>query len=138
MNNSLPGISSIEVVECDKLQPSLMLRAMSNLPNTIFAETRKLTNIYDAVCSTETIFINGSKKQKTSLTFVTIEQIEVDTPLAFVVKCVNGDMWLIGKREAPYPAVKTVHNTGNPKSDTHTYKVDVTLSDNLTLLPLNF
>lgn len=138
MYQSLPGIVSIHTVECSRLQPQLMLRAMSKLPNAVFAPLTHRNHIGEPICNTISEYLNGSRSEKTTLEFISDADFDTSQPLAFVVKCVNGDSFLIGRKEHPYPTVTITHTTGTTTSDASSYKIEVNFIAPKTLIPIKF
>ena len=138
MRQSLPGIISIHSVECSRLQPQLMLRAMSHLPNAVFAPVTHRKHIGEPICTTVSEYLNGGRSEKTTLEFISDEDFNATTPLAFVVKCVNGEAYLIGRKESPYPTITITHTTGTTTSETSSYKIEVNFIAPKTLIPIKF
>lgn len=138
MRQSLPGIISIHSVECSRLQPQLMIRAMSNLPNAVFAPLSHRNHIGEPICNTVSEYLNGSRSEKTTLEFISDESFDTNKPLAFLVKCVNGDAYLIGCKEAPFPTVTITHTTGTATSESSSYRIEVNFIAPKTLIPIKF
>lgn len=138
MYQSLPGIVSIHTVECSRLQPQLMLRAMSKLPNAVFAPLTHRNHIGEPICNTISEYLNGSRSEKTTLEFISDADFDTSQPLAFVVKCVNGDSFLIGRKEHPYPTVTITHTTGTATSESSSYRIEVNFLAPKTLIPIKF
>ena len=138
MYQSLPGIVSIHTVECSRLQPQLMLRAMSKLPNAVFAPLTPRNHIGEPICNTISEYLNGSRSEKTTLEFISDEDFDANIPLAFVVKCVNGEAYLIGRKEHPYPIITITHTTGTTTSEASSYKIEVNFIAPKTLIPIKF
>lgn len=138
MRQLLPGIISISTVECTKLQPQLMMRAMSKLPNAVFAPLSHRNHIGEPICNTVSEYLNGSRSEKTTLEFISDESFDTNKPLAFLVKCVNGDAYLIGCKEAPFPTVTITHTTGTATSESSSYRIEVNFIAPKTLIPIKF
>lgn len=138
MKQSLPGIATIHTVECASLMPNMMLRAQCNLPNAVFTDAVQVDLIGTPSLKNETKYNNGGYSESAALEYVTTVQPSVDTPLAFIVKCVNGDTYLLGTREKPYPVVKTTKTTGTPDSEASVYKVEISYLAPKTLIPIKF
>lgn len=138
MRQSLPGIISISTVECAKLQPQLMMRAMSKLPNAVFAPLSHRNHIGEPICNTVSEYLNGSRSEKTTLEFISDESFDTNKPLAFLIQCVNGDAYLIGCKEAPFPTVTITHTTGTATSESSSYRIEVNFIAPKTLIPIKF
>lgn len=138
MRQSLPGIISIHSVECSRLQPQLMIRAMAGLPNSVFAPTTKINFVGEPTCITVSEYNNGGRSEKTTIELNSTECLDLTTPLAFIVKCVNGDVFLVGKKEKQYPTISVNHTTGTTTSDASIYKIEISYIAPKTLIPIKF
>lgn len=78
---------------------------------------------------------NNANSQKVSLTFYTLDDIPEDEPLAFVATTVQGDSYLIGMKERPYPSVKITSQTGTPDGDRAVKKYQVQFTARKALIP---
>lgn len=138
MKQSLPGIATIHTVECASLMPNMMLRAQCNLPNAVFTDAVQVYFVGTPTLKNEIKYNNGGYSESATLEYVTTDQPSVDTPLAFIVKCVNGESYLLGTREKPFPVVKTTKTTGSPDSDASVFKVEISYLAPKTLIPVKF
>lgn len=104
--NRLPGISHIAYVSAEALTPYITLQAIAKVPVGIFAQLSFIPfNKRTALCETETEFDNNSTLETATLTFYSPENLPSGN-LCFVVTSVNGERYLIGTREVPFPFVK--------------------------------
>lgn len=122
---SLPGIKEIAYVECSKLAPQLMSKSIARLPIAIMTDITNVTFFGDAEYNINNSYKDGGREEKVTLSFNTADSIPLDTPLAWVVSTVNGDTFIIGTREKPYPVINTEFNSGSSgKAQITTVKVE--------------
>ena len=57
--------------------------------------------------------------------------------LAFLVLDTNGQWWLIGHQEDPYPVIKCTHQTGEPDGEKAGNVYEVTLIGRKTLISVS-
>lgn len=132
---SLPGIISIGYIPCKLLQPDITLCAMSGVPVSVPSPTNvELTGA--ATCESTTSPDNNTQLEKATLTFYTTDDsIPIGTPLAFVATTVQGQSYIIGRYEQPYPSVKRTRTTGVPDGDRSVLKYEVTFSALHAIVP---
>lgn len=135
--NRLPGISHIAYVSAEALTPHITLQAIAKVPVGIFARLSFVPfNKRTALCETETEFDNNSTLETATLTFYSPENLPSGN-LCFVVTSVNGEQYLIGTREAPFPFVKKEQTTGLSDGDANTAKYTVSYSNRVALIPIS-
>lgn len=135
--NRLPGISRIAYARAEALTPHITLQAIAKVPVGIFAQLSFLPfNKRTALCETETEFDNNSSLETSTLTFYSSETLP-DGNLCFVVTSVNGEQYLIGTRETPYPFVKKEQTTGLADGDANTTKYTISYSNRVALIPIS-
>ena len=76
------------------------------MPVSVFAPTTPIELYGDASCEAVSEHDNGSSLEKTTLQFTTTDKIPTSQELAFVVEDVQGNTYVIGQKEAPYPMVE--------------------------------
>lgn len=102
----LPSILSIAYLPCSDLPRHILPMALSGMTPTV-AEDGMLVDLYPgAKCSADSEIVNGLSLEKTTLEFDTLTEVPRNRPLAFLVRCVNGESYVIGHREPPFPAVE--------------------------------
>lgn len=131
---SLPGIFKIGFLECSKLAPQLALKSIAGVPIAILTEITDVIFSGDATCEAVSDNDNNGRSEKTTLKFTTTQKIPDNSPLAFVVECVNGQKFLVGAKERPYPIVKITNNTGTATGNASAYSVEITHSAVKSLL----
>ena len=134
MRQSLPGITRIAFVDCDLLPADITLRAMAGVPVGIYTTVNEIGKIGDATCETEELFDNNSQVEKATLTFNTLDELPTDRHLAFVIFTANGDTFVIGAKEMPYPTVKITRSTGAPDGEPSVRKYEVSYTAKKSLV----
>ncbi len=131
MNPSLPSIVTISSTPCTSLPQNITEKCCAHVPIQI---TSLLTAICfsKASCEAEQLFENGGYSEKTVLQFTTTEEISQYPPLAFVIKDAQGQSYVIGTREAPYPMIEI---TKSIDKDTNIYTIKVTFTRKKSLVP---
>lgn len=132
---SLPGIFKIGFLECSKLSPQLALKSIAGVPIAILTEITDVIFSGEPTCEAVRDSDNNGRLEKTSLKFTTTQKIPDDHPLAFVVQCVNGEKFIVGAKERPFPIIKITNNTGTASGNISAYSVEITHSSIKSLLP---
>ena len=84
--------------------------------------------IGDASCEMETQFDNNSQVEKASLTFYSLDELPTDEHLAFVITTVQGEAYIIGTKELPYPIIKVTRSTGIPDGEPFVRKYEISFT----------
>ena len=133
----LPGIRHIAFVDAEALTPHITLQALAKIPVGIFARLSFVSfDKKTALCETETEFDNNSTLETATLTFTSTETLPTDKKLAFALTCVNGEQWLIGSKEAPFPFIKKESSSGLPEGDANTIQYTITYTNKVALVPV--
>ena len=125
---SLPGITHIWYILRDYLPDDVVYRAVADIPVTLQASPINISLMGEAVCEVEQSFDNNSYIEKSKLTFLTLDEVPTDQHPAFVIETVNGDKYVIGAKERPYPTVKITRSTGQPDGDPSVRKYEVSFT----------
>ena len=133
---NLPGIKTVSYLPTDNLPADLIYQALSGYQITLNSHhsTLILTNC-NAVCDLEQSPDNNTPIEKAKLTFSTLDSIPTSTPLAFLIETVNGDNYVIGTRERPYPTIKSSKTTSKPEGDPAVTRYEVTFTARKALIP---
>lgn len=128
MNRSshLPGITHIYEMLCSDLPENVDMRSLSGLPIAIAASMREIPFHGEAICDTETIYNNNGEEEKATLSFMSNDRITARPAKAFVVTDVNGNHYLLGCKEYPFPIIGCRKTTGTPDGDAAVYQYEVT------------
>lgn len=135
MLQSLPGITALRTLRPNALPPQLARRSAAGLAVHILVPTTEQPFIGVPVCETQTEYDNSAYLQTVTLSFTTIGLIDDSAPLAFIVRTAQGEAYLIGTKEQPFPVIKQTLSTGTPDSASATNSVEVSLTAPLALIP---
>ena len=125
---SLPGISKVWYIHRDYLPDDVVYRAVAGIPIALQNQPVSITLKGEAVCEVEQSFDNNSYIEKTKLAFLSLDDVPTDQHPAFVIQTVNGDRYVIGAKERPYPTVKITRSTGQPDGDPSVRKYEVSFT----------
>lgn len=114
------------------LSSDIILKHLAGVPVGIFAAVTPVTHFDSSSCEAETEYNNGVSFEKTTLQFRTTDEIPSSQDIAFVVKDVQGQSYLVGHRERPHPIVAV---TAIIDKDTNIRKVNVSFSARKSLVP---
>ena len=132
MKQSLPNIIDIYIVPCASLIPNITEKYRAGLPVAIFPLPTAIEHYGNASCEAEQEYDNGGYSEKTVLQFTTTEDISHYPPLAFVVTDANGQSYIIGTQEAPYPIVEI---TKTIDKEVNVNNIKVTFTRRKSLVP---
>ena len=131
----LPGIRHIAYVDAEALTPHITLQALAKIPVGIFARLFPISfDRRTALCETETEFDNNSSLETATLTFYSAMDLPSAAKLCFVITCVNGEQWLLGTHEAPFPFVGKETSSGLPDGDANHIKYTVNYTNKVALV----
>ena len=132
---NLPGIKSVSYLHTDNLPADLIYQALSGYQISITQQPTPITQNSTAICDLEQSPDNNTQIEKAKLTFSTLDSIPTSTPLAFLIETVNGENYIIGAREKPYPTIKTSKTTSKPEGDPAVTRYEVTFTARKALIP---
>lgn len=132
MKQSLPNIIDIYIVPCASLIPNITEKYRAGLPVAIFPLPTAIEHHGSASCEAEQEYDNGGYSEKTVLQFTTTEDISHYPPLAFVVTDANGQSYIIGTQEAPYPIIEI---TKTIDKEVNVNNIKVTFTRRKSLVP---
>lgn len=122
----LPGICSIEWVECEKLIPDAALHGIVGTPVPILTERHAVEFFDEPECECVTENDNGNRTDTATLKFLSGDLLPIRRHVAFVVTDANGRSFLIGAAEQPYPQVKMSIVFGAPDGDSGGFEYEIT------------
>ena len=125
---SLPGITKVWYILRDNLPDDVVYRAVAGIPISFSEQPISITMKGEAFCELEQSFDNNSYIEKSKLTFLTLDDVPTDQHPAFVIETVDGDVYVIGAKERPYPTVKIIRSTGQPDGDPSVKKYEVSFT----------
>ena len=125
---SLPGITKVWYILRDYLPDDVVYRAVAGIPVSLQEQPISVTLKGDAICEVDQSFDNNSYIEKTKLTFYTLDAVPTDQHPAFVIQTVDGNIYVIGAKERPYPTVKITRSTGQLDGDPSVRKYEVSFT----------
>ncbi len=134
MKQSLPGIIAIAYLECSKLSFNIEERKLAGLNVGIYEPLTKVCFAGMPTCVTESTHDKHSQSERTTLTFQSVDDIPIRHNLAFVVTDVQGQNYVIGHAEDPFPSIKRNKNLGTPKDEKAAYTYEVVMIGRKTLI----
>ena len=132
MKQSLPDIIAIYQVPCSSLTANITERFRAHAPVRVSQGLTLIEHYGKASCEAEQQFDNGGYSEKTVLQFSTNEEISQYPPLAFVITDAQGQSYIIGTREQPYPMVEI---TKSIDKEANVNNVKVTFTRRKSLVP---
>lgn len=135
IEQSLPGIVKVGWLDCEKLQPNLRDLAAAGVPVAAHTAVTLVPLAADATCELASEMQKGAVVQTATLKFRTSQYIPVEVQLGFVVTDVQGESWLIGAAEPPFPQVKLTRKSRTPSGDPAVWDIEVKAVGQRALLP---
>ena len=132
---SLPGITHIWYILRDYRPNDVVYRAVAGIPVSLSEQPISITMKGSAICEVEQSFDNNSYIEKAKLTFLTLDDVPIDQHPAFVIETVDGDIYVIGAKERPYPTVKITRSTGQLDGEPSVRKYEVSFTAKKALAP---
>ena len=132
MKQSLPNITAIDYVPCASLIPNITEKYRAGLPVAIFPLPSPIEHYGNASCEAEQEYVDGGYSEKTVLQFTTTDDLSHYPALAFVVTDADGQSYVIGTKEAPYPIMEI---TQTIDKEVHVNTVKVTFTRPKSLVP---
>ena len=129
---SLPGSKAISFVPCHLLSPDIVEKYRAGIPIGVFSLSTPIEHYGNASCEAESEYNNGTYIENTTLQFTTTDKLQQKPEPAFVVTDVQGQSYLIGCKEAPFPVVDI---TQKLDEDSNIYQVKVVFSRQKSLIP---
>ena len=125
---SLPGITNVWYIPHDDLPDDVVYRAVAGIPISLDVQPISITMKGEATCEVEQSFDNNSYIEKVKLAFLTLDDVPTVNFPAFVIKTVDGDIYLMGAKERPYPTVKITRSSGALDGDPSVRKYEVSFT----------
>ena len=125
---SLPGITNVWYIPHNDLPDDVVYRAVAGIPISLEVQPVSITMKGEATCEVEQSFDNNSYIEKVKLAFLTLDDVPTVNFPAFVIKTVDGDIYLMGAKERPYPTVKITRSSGALDGDPSVRKYEVSFT----------
>lgn len=130
----LPSLCRICYVPASSLPFDVAERFLAGLSVAVYSDVVEVPFVGFPSCESTEEYQNNGTVHKTQLKFVSTEQLPTRQHLAFIVSDVNGNDFLIGTQEKPYPIVKVKRTTGD--DDSHAgFDYEVSLTSIAGLIP---
>lgn len=124
--NCLPGITKIEIISCSKLPADIMMRSITTgIPIAIVAEAKLIAFVGRPELKWEGTIINGSRQEKTTFEFSSVEHLPEHERIAFIVSTAGDRKYIVGTKEPNYPIISYNETTGKTTGEAavRTYKI---------------
>ena len=82
----------------------------------------------EAVCEVEQSHVNNSFIEKVKLNFLSLDDVPTVNHPAFVFQTIDGNIYIIGSKERPYPTVKITRSTGHIDGEPSVRKYEVSFT----------
>lgn len=134
--SSLPGIIAIRYIPCTSLSLNIEIKALTGLPIGIYDIMTEVCFSGTPTCITESEYDNHAQSEKTTLTFQSVDELPIRRPLAFVITDAQGNHFITGHAEAPFPTVKATRSHGTPADEKAGFTYEVKMIGRKTLAPV--
>lgn len=121
----IPGIRSIHFVDAATLPCDCDALARVGMPLVLAVDDPGQQLFDEPECTVTETHTRAGVKYDARLTFVTDSMPRVITDAGVVVVTHDGDAFLLGRREAPYPRISVSRSTGH-RRDRRALSVEVT------------
>lgn len=135
--NNLPGIVEIRWLDVSELSPNIEAKYLAGVPVAVMQESHEIAFYGSAECQAVEEHDNNGRWEKTTLVFLTNDELPRKAAVAWVVKQANGQWWLIGTAERAWPTVKVTNTTGVPDGDRAVKTVEITHQGIKSLIPVS-
>lgn len=125
---SLPGIQHVWYISRDYLPDDVIYRSVVGMSITLLEQPIRINLKGEAICEVEQSIDNNSYIEKVKLTFLTLDDVPINQYPAFLFQTIDGDIYLLGAKERPYPTVKITRSTGQPDGDASVRKYEVSFT----------
>lgn len=112
----LPGVSAIYVIQASKLPAWIRELSLTGLKPLLMLDFMQLDLGPNATAYEETETAAEGTAAKSSLSFISSElPFPVSEPLAFLIIAADGQQYIIGAKEPPYPKIKVRKDLSTPR-----------------------
>lgn len=137
MKQGLPGIKWIAWKYCQQLPAEIMMKTLAHVSFNIVANWTVIEIIGKAEYELQESNDSNHCIEDVTITFRTRDIIPTHADIAFIIKTVNGESYIVGQKEKPYPEVKMKATSGAPGANENVNEYQVTFSARKALIPLN-
>ena len=134
--NRMPGVIAVRWIKAANLSSHLLEKYIAGVPVALGTIGNELKLEDTASASGLNSVENNGLTSKAELEFKTMDEVPRDEDIAWAVQDADGNWWLIGTRERPFPVVEISQSTGTPSGDPAVATVKVTHSAKIALIPV--
>lgn len=134
--NRMPGVIAVRWIKAANLSSHLLEKYIAGVPVALGTMGNELKLEDTASASGLNSVENNGLTSKAELEFKTMDEVPRDEDIAWAVQDADGNWWLIGTRERPFPVVEISQSTGTPGGDPAVATVKVTHSAKIALIPV--
>lgn len=131
----LPGIVEICHMPSKFLPAFVDMAVMAKAQVSVFYPVTTIEHIGDAECSATETNENNGMEESTTLSFRSLEFLPNELPLAFLVRDVNSQWWLIGAKEAPGVLIRREQSLGVPSGNAAVNNYTIEYTGKKSLIP---
>lgn len=132
---SIPGILNVWYVDTSYLPDDVIFKGVAGIHFSLGVQPISIPFIGEAVCEVDEQDDNNSQIQKVTLTFYTLRLLPTERDIAFVIRTIDDQLYLIGAKERPFPTVRMSATTGKTDGDAAIMKYEVNFSARKALIP---
>jgi hypothetical protein len=125
---SLPGIKKVWYLNRDFLPEDVIYRSVAGMSVALLHAPTSINMIGEAVCEVEQTHDNNSYIEKVKLNFLSLDDVPTVNHPAFVFQTIDGNIYIIGSKERPYPTVKITRSTGHLDGEPSVRKYEVSFT----------
>lgn len=134
--NRMPGVIAVRWIKAANLSSHLLEKYIAGVPVALGTIGNELKLEDTASASGLNSVENNGLTSKAELEFKTMDEVPRDEDIAWAAQDADGNWWLIGTRERPFPVVEISQSTGTPGGDPAVATVKVTHSAKIALIPV--
>lgn len=134
--NRMPGVIAVRWIKAANLSSHLLEKYIAGVPVALGTIGNELKLEDTASASGLNSVENNGLTSKAELEFKTMDEVPREEDIAWAVQDADGNWWLIGTRERPFPVVEISQSTGTPGGDPAVATVKVTHSAKIALIPV--
>lgn len=134
--NRMPGVIAVRWIKAANLSSHMLEKYIAGVPVALGTMGNELKLEDTASASGLNSVENNGLTSKAELEFKTMDEVPRDEDIAWAVQDADGNWWLIGTRERPFPVVEISQSTGTPGGDPAVATVKVTHSAKIALIPV--
>ena len=121
----LPGIKAIGWIDCRHLPRRVDLSAICGMAVAVLTDIHPIPFFDEPTCECKTKKDGAGYEDTATLKFLTDKELPHAVCTGFVVTDVNGNSFLLGSLEAPYPVVESEQCCGIPSGDAAGYAYEI-------------